>query len=105
MKVAKLRSEIAVVLLLGAGLLSCPGRAFSQSRKTATASLYIQVNVVPVLHSEPPREPDHSSAGIAFELNNQPTQFDRQSSTREVSGQSNSHEQPIMVETVTLTPK
>lgn len=105
MKMAQFKPKAAGLLLLGIASLSAPKSLLCQSKDSAAARLYIQVNVVPVLHSQPPAQPKNSSAIITFDLNSQTTQFDRQTSTHEVNLQTDSPTQPIVVTTVTLTPK
>jgi hypothetical protein len=105
LNIARPSTKIAGFLLMGIALLSQPGTAFCQSKTSATARLYIRVNVIPILHSEPPTQPRSSTASIAFDLTTQPTQFDRQAATRAVNDQSIAHDEPIVLTTVTLTAK
>lgn len=105
LKIARTSAEVAGLLLLGMAWLTNPGAAYCQSKTTASARLYIQVNVVPILHSESPAQPQTSKASISFDLTNRQTQSDRRASTRAVSDQTISQGQPIVLTTVTLTAK
>lgn len=105
MKMPQFKAKLPGLLILGIALLAAPESLVCQSRTRAEARLYIRVNVVPVLQSQPPTQPRTSSATITFDLNSQSTQFDRQSSTHELSDQTNPQSQPIVVTTVTVTPK
>ena len=105
MKMPRFRAKLPGLLVLGIAFLAIPESLLCQSRTRAEARLYIRVNVVPVLQSQPPIQPRTSSGAITFDLNSQPTQFDRQSSTHQLNDESNPQSQPIVVTTVTVTPR
>jgi hypothetical protein len=105
MKMAQFRPKLSAMMLLGVALLATPENLFCQSKTTASARLYIRVNVVPVLRSEAPAQPKQSSATITFDLTSQAPEFDRQVSTREAGDQTGSSTPPIVLNTVTVTPK
>lgn len=105
LKIARPSAKIACLLLLAVAFLCHPGSAFCQSKTSSVARLYIQVNVVPILHSEPPTKVQSAMANIAFDLNHPQIHLDRQASTRAVNDPTISQGQPIVLTTVTLTAK